>query len=102
MLILQVYIHLKSEFVEAFLAATKENSQASIQETGCVRFDVLQQKDDPTRILLHEIYRHESDLDSHRTQPHFFKWRETVADMFAEPRYSVQLNNLFPPDSDFR
>ena len=102
MLILQVFIHVKREFLESFLAATKENSKGSVQEPGCVRFDVLQQKEDPTRIVLHEIYRHPSDLDHHRTTAHFAKWRDTVPEMLAEPRYSVQLTNVFPADSEFR
>ena|SRR5438270_4761936 len=102
MFILQVFIHVKPNFVEAFLEATKENSKASVQEPGCVRFDVLQQKDDPTRVVLHEIYKDQSDLDHHRTTPHFAKWRDSVPQMLVEPRYSIQLQNVFPGDSEFR
>lgn len=101
MLIHQVFIRVKPEFLDAFLEATKENSRGSIQEPGCVRFDILQQKDDSTRIVLHEIYRNQSDLDHHRTTAHFAQWRDTVPEMFAEPRYSVQFQNIFPPDSEF-
>jgi quinol monooxygenase YgiN len=102
MLILQVFIHVKPESLDAFIEATKENSRGSVQEPGCVRFDILQQKDDPTRIILHEVYKDASDLDHHRTTAHFAKWRDTVPEMFAEPRYSIQFHNVFPGDSEFR
>jgi (4S)-4-hydroxy-5-phosphonooxypentane-2,3-dione isomerase len=101
MLIHQVFVHIKPEFVDAFLEATKENSRNSVQESGCVQFDVLQQKDDPTRFVLHEVYQSVIDLDTHRTMPHFFTWRDTVSEMLAEPRYSIQFENAFPPDADF-
>jgi len=102
MLIQQVFIHVKADSLDAFLEATKENSRNSVQEPGCARFDILQQKDDPTRIVLHEVYRAESDLDHHRTTAHFAKWRETVPDMFVEPRYGIQYRSVFPADSEFR
>jgi quinol monooxygenase YgiN len=101
-LIQQVFIHVKPESLNAFLEATKENSRNSVQEPGCVRFDILQQQDDPTRVVLLEIYKGPSDLDHHRTTSHFLKWRETVPDMFAEPRYSIQFHNVYPADSEFR
>jgi (4S)-4-hydroxy-5-phosphonooxypentane-2,3-dione isomerase len=101
-LILQVFIHVKPESLDAFLEATKENSRNSVQEPGCVRFDILQQKDDSTRIILHEVYKDESDLDHHRTTSHFARWRDTVPQMFVEPRYSVQFHNVYPADSEFR
>ena len=102
MFILQVFIHVKPEHLDAFMEATKENSRNTVQEPGCVRFDILQQNEDPTRLVLHEIYKDSTDLDHHRTTPHFAKWRETVADMFAEPRYSIQYHSVYPADSDFR
>ena len=43
--------------VDAFIAATLENARNSVQEPGMVRFDVVQQDDDPTRFVLIEIYR---------------------------------------------
>lgn len=101
MLILQVFLHVKPEFVDAFKEATQENSRNSVQEPGCLRFDVLQQKDDPTRFVLYEVYRQPGDLDSHRNTAHFFRWRDTVPEMMQEPRYSVQFHNVYPPDSDF-
>ena len=57
MLIVHVHIEVKPDRVEAFKAASVENSRNSLQEPGIARFDVLQQQDDPTRFLLVEVYR---------------------------------------------
>jgi quinol monooxygenase YgiN len=57
MLIVHVHVQVKPECVTSFLRATLENAQHSIQEAGIVRFDVIQQTDDPSRFVLIEIYR---------------------------------------------
>lgn len=90
MLIVHVQIHVKPEFVEAFAEATRENARNSVQEPGITRFEALQQTDDPTRFLLMETYKEASDQARHRETAHYAKWRDTVADMMAEPRTPVK------------
>jgi len=98
MLIVHVHIHVKSEHLEAFKAATLENARASVQEPGIARFDVIQQPDDPTRFVLVEVYRTADDPGRHKETTHYAKWRDAVADMLAEPRYSVKYVNVFPDE----
>ena len=98
MFIVHVYVHVKPECVEAFTVASLENAQNSIQEPGVARFDVIQQQDDPTRFMLVEVYRTPGDPAKHKETAHYKKWRETVADMMAEPRSSVKYDNLWPED----
>ena len=52
MIIVHVFVHVKPDSVDAFTTATLENARNSIAEPGVVRFDVVQQDDDPTRFLL--------------------------------------------------
>lgn len=99
MLVVHVHVHVKPEFVEAFKAATVENARSSIQEAGIARFDVIQQNDDPTRFILVEVYRTREAPAQHKETAHYQKWRDTVAEMMAEPRTSVQLTTLFPDDT---
>jgi autoinducer 2-degrading protein len=72
--------------VEPFLEACRLNHQASIQEAGNRRFDVLQSADDPTRFVLYEAYQSEADAKAHKETGHYRQWRDTVADWMAEPR----------------
>ncbi len=99
MLIVHVQVKVKPEFVDAFRAATIENARNSVKEPGIARFDVAQQRDDPTRFVLVEIYRGENAPAAHKETTHYAKWRDTVAPMMAEPRTSVKFNALFPGTS---
>jgi quinol monooxygenase YgiN len=98
MFIVHVHVHVKPESVARFRQATLENARNSIQEPGVARFDVLQQQDDETRFLLVEVYREPEDASRHKETAHYQVWRDTVADMMAEPRSSVKYANLYPDD----
>jgi quinol monooxygenase YgiN len=98
MLIVHVFAHIKPDMVEAFKNATIENARNSINEPGIARFDVLQQNDDPARFVLVEVYRTPDDPARHKETAHYQKWRDTVANMMAEPRTSVKYSNVFPDE----
>ncbi|HLF97182.1 MAG TPA: antibiotic biosynthesis monooxygenase [Methylococcaceae bacterium] len=91
-----VHVHVKPDCVEAFLAATRENHENSVQEPGNRRFDVLQSPDDPTRFVLYEAYASEADAAAHKQTSHYLKWRDTVAGWMAEPRQGVRYAGLYP------
>jgi (4S)-4-hydroxy-5-phosphonooxypentane-2,3-dione isomerase len=96
MIIVHVSVHVKSDAVDAFRAATLENARHSVQEPGIVRFEVVQQEDDPTRFLLIEIYRTAADPARHKETAHYLTWRDAVEPMMAEPRRSVRYVALTP------
>ncbi len=96
MLIIHVQVHVHSEQVEAFKAATILNAQASLKEPGVARFDVVQRQDDPTRFVLVEVYRTPDDPARHKETAHYAAWAEAVAPMMAEPRVSQKFGNVFP------
>ena len=96
MLIVHVFVHVKPDAVDAFSAATLENARNSVQEPGVVRFDVIQQDDDPTRFVLVEIYRTPADPARHKATAHYLTWRDTVEPMMAEPRRGVKYRDVFP------
>jgi quinol monooxygenase YgiN len=98
MLIVHVFVHVKPGQVEAFMTATLENARHSVQEPGIARFDVLRQKDDPARFVLVEVYRTPDDPARHKETAHYQKWRDTVAEMMAEPRSSIKYENVFPDE----
>ena len=89
MLIVHVFVRVLPDQVEAFKTATIANAEASRKEPG-VSFDVLQQKDDPTRFVLMETYRLPEGPANHKQTQHYQSWRDSVEPMMAEPRYSVR------------
>ncbi len=96
MIIVHVFVHVTPESVKAFTTATIENARNSVAESGVVRFDVVQQEDEPARFLLIEMYRTPADVASHKESAHYATWRDTVAPMMAEPRRSVKYRAVFP------
>ena len=98
MLVVHVYVRVKPEFVAEFRRATIENARQSVEEPGIARFDVIQQQEDPTRFVLIEVYRTLDDPGRHKETAHYQKWRDTVAEMMAEPRSSIKYDNVFPDD----
>jgi autoinducer 2-degrading protein len=99
MFIVHVFVHVKPDQIDAFKAATLENARNSVQEPGVARFDVLQQTDDPARFVLVEVYRTPDDPARHKETQHYQVWRDTVAEMMAEPRSSIKFENVFPDDA---
>jgi autoinducer 2-degrading protein len=95
MLIVHVHVHVKAEYVEAFKQACVENARKSLKEPGIARFDVVQQADDSTRFVLVEVYRTADAPVQHKETAHYAKWRDTVAQMMAEPRSSVKYGEVF-------
>lgn len=100
--IVHVSVYVKPDRIEAFRAATVENARNSVEEPGVARFDVLQQGDDPTRFLLVEVYRTRAAAAAHKETAHYLRWRDTVADIMAEPRTSVKFTNVFPSDEGWK
>jgi quinol monooxygenase YgiN len=99
LLVVHVHVHVKTECLEAFQAATLLNARASVREPGIARFDVVQQADDPTRFVLVEVYRDPAAPAAHKETPHYAAWRDAVAPMMAAPRTSVKYANVFPADT---
>lgn len=99
MFIVHVFVHVKPEHVADFKSATIANAQNSIREPGIARFDFLEQQDDPNRFVLVEVYRTPEDALKHKETAHYATWRDTVADMMAEPRSAIKFSNLAPDES---
>lgn len=89
MYIILVHSHVQAEHVERFREVTLQNAEASRSEEGCVRFDILQQTDDPTRFTFIEVFKSEADAATHRETSHFKKWLEEAVPLMAEPRTRV-------------
>ena len=91
-----VHVHVVAEFRDAFIAASRLNHEASIQEPGNLRFDILQSPEDPDYFVFYEAYRSLEDAAAHKQTAHYQVWRDTVADWMAEPRQGVPMNGLYP------
>ena len=91
-----VHVYVKSAHIDDFIAATQFNHEASIQEAGNCRFDVLQAPDNPSHFILYEAYASAEAAAAHKKTAHYLVWRDTVAEWMEEPRQGVRYEGLFP------
>jgi autoinducer 2-degrading protein len=100
MLTVFVHVRVKPDRIDAFKAASIRNARQSILEPGVAGFDVLQQEDAPDRFVLVEAYKTTEAPAAHKATDHYAEWRDTVADMMAEPRQGVRYASIFPDRGD--
>jgi autoinducer 2-degrading protein len=98
MIVTCVHVHVKPESIHDFIIASEANHLESVKEKGNLRFDFVQQDDDPCRFMIYEAYESEEDAATHKSAPHYLKWRNEVQDMMAEPRKGVKYNILQPAE----
>jgi quinol monooxygenase YgiN len=103
LIVLIATLQIIPEHREEFISAMLEDAKGSVStESGCIRFDVLQDSSDPSRLHLYEVYRDEAALDTHANSPHLIKWRETVKDWYAAPiEFSIS-SPIFPPENSWK
>ena len=94
MFIVLVKVQVKSESLAEFKTAILRNAELSVQrDPGCVRFDVLQQEDDPTRWFFYEVYDKEQAWVDHRASAHFLAFKE-VGDRTIVSREVTKLTGI--------
>ncbi|MEQ8176312.1 MAG: antibiotic biosynthesis monooxygenase [Syntrophomonadaceae bacterium] len=96
MRIVHVFISVKEGYVDQFKEATIENARNSAEESGVVRFEVLQQQDNPSEFLLEEIYLSSEDQLKHRETEHYKQWKETIGNMIARSYTFKNYNYIWP------
>lgn len=103
MVVLHVTIQVKPEHVAEFLEVAHYDAERSEKdEAGCLRFDVIQDRDDTNRFYFYEVYRDEAALAAHRETPHFKHYAEKTQPWLAAPPERRLGTNLIPADAAWR
>jgi autoinducer 2-degrading protein len=81
-----VTVHVKPECVAEFLDAARDNAaHATADEPGCLRFDIIQDRDDPNCFRFYEVYHDDAALATHRRTTHFKRYIEGSEQWLAVP-----------------
>lgn len=103
MVILHVTVQVKPEHAREFLEAVRHDAEHSEKdEPGCLRFDVVQDRDDPNRFYYYEVYKDEAALESHRQSSHFKLYAEKTQSWLAAPPERRFGKNVIPTDAQWR
>ncbi len=86
MLVLLVTVRVKPEHLAEFLPAARHNAEHAVaDEPGCLRFDIIQDREDTHLFRFYEVYQDDAALAAHRQTPHFKKYIEASAHWMAVP-----------------
>jgi autoinducer 2-degrading protein len=100
MIVTLVYVHVKPEFVESFIEASKLNHENSIKERGNIRFDIIQLNEDPSAFIFYEVFEDEEAIANHKKTDHYLQWKSTVEPWMALPRKGIRYAALFPEKTE--
>lgn len=98
MIVTCVYVNVKPESLDNFIAATIANHIETVREPGNIRFDFVELASDPCRFMIYEVFESEAAAAAHKETLHYLKWRDTVKDYMAEPRNGVRYNVIEPKE----
>src|ERR671926_356207 len=97
MLAIFVTVKVKPAERERFLSVIEDDAISSVRdEPGCVRFEVLQDRDDQDTYYFFEVYKDEAALDAHTKTPHYARWMEARDVVLVQPPQRVRTTPLFP------
>ena len=98
MLAIWVKVRIKPERRQQFLKAIEVDALASERdEPGCVRFNVLQDEQDPNTYYFFEVYKDQAAIEAHRAMPHYAVWR-AAADTLDGPTEVTRCGSVFPAE----
>jgi autoinducer 2-degrading protein len=96
MFVTTVMVKVKPEHIDDFIKASITNHESSVKERGNMRFDVLQNADDPASFMLYEAYDSPASSAAHKQTAHYAAWRDTVVPFMKEPRKGIPYNGIKP------
>ncbi|RJX83380.1 putative quinol monooxygenase [Pseudomonas sp. LS-2] len=70
---------------DKLLSALKALVPLSRQESGCVRYDLHVDREDPSVLIVYEIWRDDEALDDHASSAHFQHFLKIAEPLLSAP-----------------
>ena len=102
MIAMLVKVRIKPDQRQRFLEVIEHDAlHSEADEPGCLRFNVLQNAEDPNVYVFYEVYKDQAALEAHRATPHFARWMEASAECLDGPVERTACQTVFPADSAY-
>jgi (4S)-4-hydroxy-5-phosphonooxypentane-2,3-dione isomerase len=88
---------MENEFLELI---TNDALRSEADEPGCLRFDVLQDVENPSKYYFYEVYRDQAAHDAHMQTPHLKRIDARMHDLFDAATVHMT-KNVVPTDGGF-
>ena len=100
--ILFVTLKIKPERRDEFIKEMLLNAKgANENEPGCLRFDVVQDLQDPNTLHLYEVYKDEAAFTDHQNAPPYKRFSEVAGEWRDGPSVLNVGSNIYPIDDDW-
>ena len=100
--ILFVTLKIKPERHDEFIKEMLLNAKGTNEnEPGCLRFDVVQDLQDPNTLHLYEVYKDEAAFKDHQNAPHYKRFSEVAGEWRDGPSVLNVGSNTYPTDDDW-
>jgi quinol monooxygenase YgiN len=96
MLTVIVSFKVKSEDVQAFVAATLAETRTSLQDPGVVQMDLLRASEEAAHFALHEVFETRAVGLQHLEMAHFKQWQGTIQPLLVKPPHAVAYEHVVP------
>jgi len=102
MVVLLLQVKVKPGKRERFLEVIRHDATHSEHdEAGCLRFDVLQDSEDPDTFFYYEVYKDDAARAAHRETPHFGAYAKESPELL-DVVFRRITHNVHPQDSAWR
>jgi autoinducer 2-degrading protein len=96
MMALFAKVTVKPAQVARFLKYLEADLRGSLEEPGCVRFDVFRDEATPNVFFLYEVYVDDAAYERHKQAPYFKAMFEEVGDALAAPPEGYRGSTVLP------
>jgi (4S)-4-hydroxy-5-phosphonooxypentane-2,3-dione isomerase len=79
-----VNLDISAQDFNKFMAAARDNAEASLKDEGCHEFNIGISKNDPHHVLFVEVYDNADTLDHHRQTDHYKRYQAATKDMVVK------------------
>mmetsp|Transcript_43551 Transcript_43551/g.81837 ORF Transcript_43551/g.81837 Transcript_43551/m.81837 type:complete len:224 (+) Transcript_43551:58-729(+) len=90
-----VTVDIKSDRVEDFLKAMEDDvtkSRDKALDPGCLRFDLLRDRESPNKFIFYEAYTNDEQAAFHKTTSHYKSWADFKASGGVENQSVVKVD----------
>lgn len=92
---IMVDAEIKPDRLNEFLDIIQRDAIGSRAEPGCIRFDVIQNQENPCKFFFYEVYQDADAVKFHKEQPHFALWTDFKASGGVVSSVSHKCDGLF-------
>lgn len=91
-----VTVTIKPDRIDEFLKVMEEDAVSSrTKEPGCLRFDVLRDRNIPNQFVFYEVYVDSDAITFHKNQPHFKLWTDFKNSGGVESQVAIVADGIF-------